>query len=62
MITAGICYALLANLPSPNLKGKYACMCIAAACVYATFPTFARVGGQQPGQRDQAGGRRRSVH
>ncbi|RSH82984.1 hypothetical protein EHS25_005693 [Saitozyma podzolica] len=24
MITAGICYALLANLPSPNLKGKYA--------------------------------------
>lgn len=38
MIFAGICYALLATLPSANLKGKYACMCIAVACVYATYP------------------------
>lgn len=38
MVVAGICYACLAFLPLDNLKGKYACMCIAVACVYATYP------------------------
>lgn len=38
MTIAGIAYALLGTLPQSKLKGKYACMCIAVACVYATYP------------------------
>ncbi|KAB8237556.1 major facilitator superfamily domain-containing protein [Aspergillus alliaceus] len=38
MIVATIAYALLATLPEHQLKGKYACVCIAVACVYATYP------------------------
>lgn len=33
-----IAYALLATLPEAQLRGKYACVCIAVACVYATYP------------------------
>ncbi|KAF2807539.1 MFS general substrate transporter [Mytilinidion resinicola] len=32
-----IAYALLAFLPESQLHGKYACICIAVACVYATY-------------------------
>ncbi|OAA66453.1 Major facilitator superfamily domain, general substrate transporter [Niveomyces insectorum RCEF 264] len=35
---AGVMYALLGTLPESNLKGKYACVCIAVACVYGTYP------------------------
>lgn len=38
MVIAVIMYALLATLPSTSLHGKYACVCIAVACVYATYP------------------------
>jgi len=38
MVVATIAYALLATLPESQLRGKYACVCIAVACVYATFP------------------------
>ncbi|KAE8383304.1 major facilitator superfamily domain-containing protein [Aspergillus bertholletiae] len=38
MVVATIAYALLATLPEHQLKGKYACVCIAVACVYATYP------------------------
>jgi nitrate/nitrite transporter NarK len=37
-LVATIAYALLATLPESALKGKYACICIAVACVYATYP------------------------
>ena len=33
-----IAYALLATLPESEVHGKYACVCIAVACVYATYP------------------------
>ena len=38
MIIGGICYALLATLDDKHIKGKYGCVCIAVACVYATYP------------------------
>jgi hypothetical protein len=38
MTVAAIAYALLATLPEESLGGKYACVCIAVACVYATYP------------------------
>ncbi|KUJ07654.1 MFS general substrate transporter [Mollisia scopiformis] len=38
MVIAAVMYALLATLPESQLHGKYACMCIAVACVYATYP------------------------
>ncbi len=38
MIVAAIAYALLATLAETQLRGKYACVCIAVACVYATYP------------------------
>jgi MFS family permease len=38
MAVAAIAYALLATLPEESLGGKYACVCIAVACVYATYP------------------------
>jgi hypothetical protein len=38
MAIAGIAYALLATLPESSQHGKYACMVIAVACVYATYP------------------------
>lgn len=38
MSVSTIAYALLATLPESNLHGKYACVCIAVACVYATYP------------------------
>jgi sugar phosphate permease len=38
MTVAAIAYALLATLPEECLGGKYACVCIAVACVYATYP------------------------
>ncbi|CAD6584916.1 MAG: hypothetical protein ASARMPRED_001947 [Alectoria sarmentosa] len=38
MIVAAIAYVLLATLPQSQLHGKYACVCIAVACVYATYP------------------------
>ena len=38
MCVATIAYALLATLPESKLGGKYACVCIAVACVYATYP------------------------
>ncbi|KAJ5815487.1 hypothetical protein N7474_007264 [Penicillium riverlandense] len=38
MCIATIAYALLATLPESKLGGKYACVCIAVACVYATYP------------------------
>jgi MFS transporter, ACS family, DAL5 transporter family protein len=38
MSVGTIAYALLATLPETQLKGKYACVCIAVACVYATYP------------------------
>ncbi|KAH7350581.1 major facilitator superfamily domain-containing protein [Rhexocercosporidium sp. MPI-PUGE-AT-0058] len=38
MIVAAIAYALLATLDQSHLGSKYACMCIAVACVYATYP------------------------
>lgn len=38
MAIATIMYALLATLPETSLHGKYACMCIAVSCVYATYP------------------------
>lgn len=37
-LIATIAYALLATLPESALKGKYGCICIAVACVYATYP------------------------
>ncbi|EED12602.1 conserved hypothetical protein [Talaromyces stipitatus ATCC 10500] len=37
-IISTIAYALFATLPEANLHGKYACVCIAVACVYATYP------------------------
>lgn len=37
-LVATIAYALLATLPESDLKGKYGCICIAVACVYATYP------------------------
>lgn len=37
-IVATIAYALLATLPEENLHGKYGCVCVAVACVYATYP------------------------
>jgi len=36
MGVAAIAYALLATLPEDKLGGKYACVCIAVAYVYAT--------------------------
>ncbi|KND91755.1 putative transporter [Tolypocladium ophioglossoides CBS 100239] len=38
IVVFAIAYALLATLPEPQLRGKYACVCIAVACVYATYP------------------------
>lgn len=38
MTVAVIAYALLATLPESKLGGKYACVCIAVSCVYATYP------------------------
>lgn len=38
MTVATIAYALLATLPESKLGGKYACVCIAVSCVYATYP------------------------
>ncbi|KAH8879519.1 MFS general substrate transporter, partial [Thozetella sp. PMI_491] len=38
MVVAAIAYALLATLPESQLTGKYVCVCIAVACVYATYP------------------------
>lgn len=38
MMVAAIAYVLLATLPQSQLHGKYACVCIAVACVYATYP------------------------
>ncbi|KFZ11110.1 hypothetical protein V502_07748 [Pseudogymnoascus sp. VKM F-4520 (FW-2644)] len=38
MVIAAVIYALLATLPESNLNGKYASMCIAVSCVYATYP------------------------
>ncbi|KAL2858530.1 major facilitator superfamily domain-containing protein [Aspergillus pseudoustus] len=38
MCVSTIAYALLATLPESNNHGKYACVCIAVACVYATYP------------------------
>lgn len=38
MSISTIAYALLATLPESNLHGKYACVCVAVACVYATYP------------------------
>jgi len=38
MTIATIAYALLATLPESQLRGKYACVCIAVACIYATYP------------------------
>lgn len=38
MVITAVIYALLATLPESNLNGKYACMCIAVSCVYATYP------------------------
>lgn len=38
MSVGTIAYALLATLPEDNLKGKYACVCIAVSCVYASYP------------------------
>jgi MFS family permease len=38
MAVATIAYALLATLPEDRLGGKYACVCIAVACVYGTYP------------------------
>ncbi|KAH7304059.1 major facilitator superfamily domain-containing protein [Stachybotrys elegans] len=35
---AAVAYALLAFLPESALAGKYACICIAVACVYSTYP------------------------
>jgi predicted MFS family arabinose efflux permease len=35
---AAVAYALLAFLPESQLGGKYACICIAVGCVYATYP------------------------
>jgi MFS family permease len=35
---AAVAYALLAFLPESALAGKYACVCIAVACVYSTYP------------------------
>jgi predicted MFS family arabinose efflux permease len=37
-LVATIAYALLATLPDSALKGKYGCVCVAVACVYATYP------------------------
>ncbi|EXJ70397.1 uncharacterized protein A1O5_06465 [Cladophialophora psammophila CBS 110553] len=36
--TAAVMYACLANLDNDHLSAKYGCMCIAVACVYATYP------------------------
>lgn len=39
LMTVGmIAYCLLATLPEDQLRGKYACVCIAVSCVYATYP------------------------
>lgn len=38
MVIVTVLYALLATLPESNLNGKYACVCMAVACVYATYP------------------------
>ncbi len=38
MVVGAVAYALLATLPEAQLRGKYACVCIAVACVYATYP------------------------
>lgn len=38
MTISTIAYALLATLPEDSLGAKYACVCIAVACVYATYP------------------------
>lgn len=38
MAVATVAYGLLATLSEDNLGGKYACVCIAVACVYATYP------------------------
>jgi predicted MFS family arabinose efflux permease len=38
MVVATVMYALLATLPQSQLGGKYACVCIAVSCVYATYP------------------------
>lgn len=38
MLVAAIAYVLLATLSQSQLHGKYACVCIAVACVYATYP------------------------
>lgn len=38
MFVGMIAYALLATLPEGQLEGKYACVCIAVSCVYATYP------------------------
>jgi len=35
---AAVAYGLLATLPESQLPGKYACVCIAVSCVYATYP------------------------
>ncbi|OQV03025.1 hypothetical protein CLAIMM_08125 [Cladophialophora immunda] len=36
--TAAVMYACLANLDDNHLSAKYGCMCVAVACVYATYP------------------------
>lgn len=38
MVVAAAAYACLAFLPETQLRGKYACVCISVACVYATYP------------------------
>lgn len=38
MTVTFIACALLATLPESQLRGKYACVCIAVSCVYATYP------------------------
>lgn len=37
-MVATIAYALLATLPESALHGKYGCICVSVACVYATYP------------------------
>ncbi|OAK96736.1 MFS general substrate transporter [Phaeosphaeriaceae sp. SRC1lsM3a] len=37
-LVAMIAYALLATLPESALHGKYGCICVSVACVYATYP------------------------
>lgn len=38
MAGAAAAYALLATLPEEQVGGKYACVCVAVACVYASYP------------------------